>query len=129
MADAVFTLSNILKQNLGGGCFVVGGMLEADEGDYSTGGLATTPALNTLDPIGARQPSIVIFRDADGYQFIYDVANGLLQVFAITCDGNALVNGALTEWTDATALDAAVGADAGFTAFWFPQWNEASGGE
>ncbi|MHA1962136.1 MAG: hypothetical protein ACW99U_18175 [Candidatus Thorarchaeota archaeon] len=128
MADPVFTLSNILKQNLGGGCWVVGGMLTADTGTYVAGGHATTPAFNTLDPVGNREPDIVIFRDADGYLWHYDDANSKLQLYAITCDGNALVNGPFTEHS-AVALAGAVGADAGFTAFWFPTWNEATGGE
>lgn len=129
MAAAVFTLSRILKQNLGGGCFLVGGMLTADEGDYSTGGIVTTPSFPNLSQSGDREPDVVFFRDADGYLWHYDSDNGLLQLYAITTAGGGDVNAPFTEYSDATALAAAVGADAGFTAFWFPQWNAASGGE
>jgi hypothetical protein len=129
MAAVAFTLSNILKQNLGGGCWIVGGMLSADSGDYSTGGVAPSPTFASLDPIGNREPDIVFFRDADGYRWHYDNVNGLLQLYALNLTGAAEVNAVHTEFLDATAVTAAVGADAGFTAFWFPTWNSASGGE
>lgn len=114
-----FTLTVTGKRNLGGGAQLVYGTIAADTGAYVTGGLATDPTFASLDQISNREPSVVMFDDADGYRWSYDRVNSLLQLYALQLSGTAQVDLAIGEHT-AAAVAAGVGADVRFVAFWFP---------
>lgn len=121
MADVVFTSTVTGRRNLGGGALIAYGTIAADTGDYVTGGVVVSgTTFKAMDQVSNREPDVVLWQDADGYKWNYDVANSLLELFALNLDGNALVNGVYAEHTQA-AVAAGVGVTAKFVAFWFPK--------
>jgi hypothetical protein len=126
MAAVVFTLTVTGRRNLGGGAQLVYGTLAADTGDYTTGGVVTTPTFASLDQVSNREPNVVMFDDADGYRWNYDRVNSLLQLYALQLSGAAQANLAIGEHTNAAAVAAGVGADVKWIAFWFPQVTDHS---
>lgn len=118
MAAAIFTLTTTGKRNLGGGALMAYGTLAADTGDYAVGGIAPTPSFASLDPVGNREPDLVLFGTEDGYILSYDVSAKKILVRA---QDNAAAEDAPLGELAASATPAGVGANQQWIAFWFPK--------
>ena len=116
MATVVLTLTVTGKRNLGGGALIAYGTLAADTGDYVTAGVAPSPTFPSLDQISNREPSIVLFGLEDGFMLSYDISAGLIKVRVDDAS-----DGTPFKIHAESAVDAALGANQQWVAFWFPR--------
>lgn len=113
MADPIFTLAKTKGKRLAGAVFVTG-TFTSDGGTYVAGGHPVTPLLASFDAELQREPDIVLFEAANGFQYEYNPTTKKVLIRVATTAGT---NAPENEHTG-VAVVAAARTNVKFLAIW-----------